>query len=34
LRSVAWLSRNHHLAKDYGRQVQTSETLMELASIR
>jgi putative transposase len=33
-RSVAWLIRSRRLAKDYERQVQTSETLIELAAIR
>jgi putative transposase len=33
-RSFAWLSRNRRLAKDYERKVQTSEMLIELASIR
>jgi putative transposase len=33
-RSFAWLARNRRLAKDDERKVQTSETLMELASIR
>lgn len=33
-RSLAWLSRNRRLAKDYERTVQTSETLIELAAAR
>jgi putative transposase len=33
-RSLAWLSRNRRLAKDYERTVQTSETLIELAATR
>lgn len=33
-RSFAWLIRNRRLAKDDERQVQTSETLIELAAIR
>jgi putative transposase len=33
-RSFAWLSRNRRLAKDYERKVQTSETLIEVASMR
>jgi transposase len=33
-RSLAWLSRNRRLAKDYERMVQTSETLIELAAMR
>lgn len=33
-RSLAWLSRNRRLAKDYERMVQTSETLIELAATR
>jgi len=33
-RALSWLSRNCGLAKDYGRKVQTSETLIELAMIR
>jgi hypothetical protein len=32
--SFAWLSRTRQLAKDYGRKVQTSETLIEFAAIR
>lgn len=31
-RSFAWLLRNRRLAKDYERQVQTSETLIEVAA--
>jgi putative transposase len=33
-RSLAWLSRNRRLAKDYERKVQTSETFIELAATR
>jgi putative transposase len=33
-RSLAWLSRNRRLAKDYERMVQTSETLIEIAATR
>jgi transposase len=33
-RSLAWLSRNRRLAKDYERHVQTSETLIEIAASR
>jgi putative transposase len=33
-RSLAWLSRNRRLARDYERMVQTSETLIELAAMR
>jgi putative transposase len=33
-RSLAWISRNRRLAKDYERMVQTSETLIELAATR
>jgi len=33
-RSLAWISRNRRLAKDYERMVQTSETLIELAASR
>ena len=33
-RSLAWISRNRRLAKDYERMVQASETLIELAAIR
>jgi Transposase DDE domain len=33
-RCFAWSIRNHRLAKDYERKVQTSETLIELAAIR
>jgi len=33
-RSFAWLIRNRHLAKDYERKVQRSETLIEVAAIR
>jgi putative transposase len=33
-RSFAWLSRNRRLAKDYERKVQTSETLIDIATTR
>lgn len=33
-RSIAWLSRNRRLARDYERKVQTSECLMKVAMIR
>jgi hypothetical protein len=33
-RSLAWISRNRRLAKDYERLVQTSQTLIELAVTR
>jgi putative transposase len=33
-RTFGWLGRNQRLAKDYGREVQTSETLIEAAIIR
>jgi putative transposase len=33
-RSFVWLSRNRRLAKDYVRQVQTSETLIEVSVTR
>lgn len=33
-RSFAWLIRNRRLAKDYERQVQTSESLIEIAATR
>jgi putative transposase len=33
-RSFAWLIRNRRLVKDYEREVQTSETLFEVAMIR
>jgi putative transposase len=33
-RTFAWLFRNRRLAKDYDRQVQTSETLIEVAAAR
>jgi putative transposase len=29
-----WLGRNRRLAKDYEREVHTSETLIEVATIR
>ncbi len=33
-RTFGWLRRDRHLAKDYERKVQTSETLIEVAMIR
>jgi putative transposase len=33
-RTFGWLSRNRRLAKDYERRVHTSETLIEVATIR
>ncbi len=33
-RTFGWLSRNRRLAKDYERKVQTSEILIEVATIR
>jgi putative transposase len=33
-RTFAWLIRNRRLAKDYEYRVQTSETLIEIATIR
>ena len=33
-RTFAWLRRNRRLVVDYERNVQTSETLIELAMIR
>jgi transposase len=33
-RCFAWLTRNRRLAKDYERRVQTSETLIEVATTR
>ena len=33
-RSLAWLGRNRRLSKDYEYQVQTSEALIDVASIR
>jgi putative transposase len=33
-RTFGWLSRNRRMSKDYERNVQTSETLIELAMIR
>jgi transposase len=33
-RSFAWLNRNRRLANDYERRVQTSETRIEVATIR
>jgi putative transposase len=31
---LSWLIRNRRLSKDYERMVQTSETLIEVATIR
>jgi putative transposase len=33
-RTLGWLRRGRHLARDYKRKVQTSETLIEVAMIR
>ena len=33
-RSIAWICRNRRLAKDYERNVQTSETLIKVAMVR
>jgi transposase len=33
-RSFAWLGRNRRMSKDYEYQVQTSETMIDLATIR
>ena len=33
-RSLAWLGRNRRLSKDYELNVQTSETLIDIANIR
>src|SRR5215207_2470561 len=33
-RTLSWLIRNRRLSKDYERMVQTSETLIEIATIR
>jgi len=33
-RTLGWLGRQRRLSKDYERQVQTSETLLQLAMIR
>jgi len=33
-RSFAWLGRNRRLSKDYEYQMQTSETMIDLAAIR
>ena len=33
-RSLAWLGRNRRLSKDYEYRVQTSEALIDIASIR
>ena len=33
-RSLAWLGRNRRLSKDYEYRVQTSEALIDVASIR
>jgi transposase len=33
-RTLAWISRNRRMSKDYERKVQTSETLIQVAMIR
>ena len=33
-RTFAWLGRNRHLSKDYEYNVQTSETMIDIAAIR
>ena len=33
-RTFGWLSRNRRLSKDYERKVQTSEALIEVATVR
>ena len=33
-RSIAWITRNRRLAKDYEYRVQSSETMIDLAAIR
>jgi len=33
-RSFAWLGRNRRMSKDYEYMVQTSETMIDLATIR
>ncbi|MDQ6678052.1 MAG: transposase, partial [Acidobacteriota bacterium] len=33
-RSFAWLGRNRRMSKDYEYNVQTSETMIDLATIR
>jgi putative transposase len=33
-RSFAWLGRNRRFSKDYEYMVQTSETLIDIATIR
>ena len=33
-RSFAWLGRNRRLSKDYEYNVQTSETMLDIAAIR
>ena len=33
-RTFGWLIRNRRLSKDYERRIQTSETLIEVATIR
>jgi putative transposase len=33
-RSIAWISRNRRLARDYERKVQTSESWLKVAMIR
>ena len=33
-RTLGWMGRQRRLSKDYGRKVQTSETLLQLAMIQ
>jgi putative transposase len=33
VRTIAWIGRNRRLAKDYEREVQISETLIEVATL-
>ena len=33
-RTFAWLGRSRRIAKDYERQVQTSETMIDIATVR
>lgn len=33
-RTFSWIDRNRRMSKDYARKVQTSETLVEVATIR
>jgi len=33
-RTFSWIGRNRRMSKDYERRVQTSECLMEVATIR